>query len=328
MNYSLSDKETKEFQTILKGLDKTIQEASFWNGVLRKKIHKKEWISKATVLDLSPYLNDPYFRNVHPSEKITGSLKLHYKRYSKEQGFVYDEIWVNPLTYEEKTPFGFFEKPFSCLALSKNEETWMSVIPHEINTMKKSVEEAHGNVLVLGLGLGYYPYSILLKKNVSEVTIIEYDKDIISLFQKELLPFFPNQEKIRIVKDDAFHYLSKEHDFDYCFADLWHMPQDGLPMYLQLRKLEQAQKKTVFSYWIENSILALLRRALIVLVSEELLEGKKDEDYLFAETFDDCLINSLHFLLNDVSIKNIADLRRYLDIKGLKEIAKLLILEA
>lgn len=328
MHYSLNEKEVKEFQRILNSLDKTIEEASFWNEVLNKKIHKKEWISKATPLDPLPYSKDPYFQNVHPSEKIAGSLKLHYKKYQKEQGFVYDEIEVNPSTYEEKTPFGYFEKPFSYLALSKNEETWMSIIPHEINTMKDSIKEANGNVLVLGLGLGYYPYSILSKKNVSKVTIIEYDQEIISLFQKELLPFFRNKEKIVIVQEDAFKYLSREQNYDYCFADLWHMPQDGLSMYLKLRKLEQIQKKTTFSYWIENSMLALIRRALIILVFEELLEGKKDEDYLFAETFDDRLINSLHFLLKDVSIKNIADLRRYLNIEGLRDVAKSLSLEA
>lgn len=322
------EKEKREFQEILHSFDNTLQESSYWNEVLGKRIPKKEWIKKATLLDPSPYTKDPYFQNVRPLEKKEGSLTLTYRTYKKEQGFVYDEIEVNPKTYEEKTPFGYFENPFKYLALSKNEETWMSVIPHEINTMRSLIKEAKGNVLVLGLGLGYYPYSLLLKEDVSHITVIEYDPEVIAIFKKSLLPFFPRQKELEIIEEDAFGYLAKERNFDYCFADLWHMPGDGLAMYLKLRKLEKTQKNTIFSYWIENSMLALIRRALIVLVSEEMFEDKQDEDYRYSETFDDTLINRLHFLLKDVSIKNIADLRRYLDIDGLKEIAKSLSFEA
>lgn len=321
------EKEKREFQEILRSFDNTLHESSYWNEVLGKRIPKREWIKKATLLDPSPYTKDPYFQNVRPFEAKEGSLTLTYRTYKKEQGFVYDEIQVNPKTYEEKTPFGYFESPFKYLALSKNEETWMSVIPHEINTMRSSIKEAKGNVLVLGLGLGYYPYSLLSKEDISHVTVIEYDPEVIALFKKSLLPFFPRQKELAIIEEDAFEYLATERDFDYCFADLWHMPNDGLTMYLKLRKLEKKQKNTAFSYWIENSMLALLRRALIVLVSEELFENKQDEDYLYSETFDDTLINRLHLLLRDVSIKNIADLRRYLDIKGLRKIAESLSLE-
>ncbi len=328
MRYFLKEEEKKEFLKIWKAFEKTLQESSYWNEVLEQRIPKRRWLKKAKALESSFYEEDPYFKNVTPLAANRGTLSLSYQSYKKEQGFVYDEIQFDPDTYEEKTPFGYFEKPFRFLALIKNGQTWMSVIPHEMNTMRKSIEEAQGKVLVLGLGLGYYPYSLLLKENISTVTVVEYDSEIISLFEKSLEPFFPCSQKLNLVKEDAFHYLAKERNFDYCFADLWHMPKDGLPMYLKLRKLEKIQGRTVFRYWIENSMLALLRRALIVLIYEELFEGKRDESYLFSETFDDGLINSLHFLLKDVSIKNMADLRRYLDIGGLRMIAESLTLEA
>ena len=45
----------------------------------------------------------------------------------------------NDELYQEHTPFGFFDSKFPYLALLKDDEIWMSVIPHEINTMKKPV---------------------------------------------------------------------------------------------------------------------------------------------------------------------------------------------
>ena len=61
----------------------------------------------------------------------------------------------------------------------------MLITPNEIETMKKSISEATGNVLTYGLGLGYYAYMVSMKENVESVTIVEKDKEIIDLFKKK-----------------------------------------------------------------------------------------------------------------------------------------------
>ena len=48
-------------------------------------------------------------------------------------------------------------------------------------------------------------------------------------------------------------------NFDYVFADLWHDPSDGLEMYRKLKKYEVLAPHTSFDYWIEPSLLSLLR---------------------------------------------------------------------
>ena len=48
-------------------------------------------------------------------------------------------------------------------------------------------------------------------------------------------------------------------NFDYVFADLWHDASDGLEMYRKLKKYEILAPKTEFDYWIEPSLLSLLR---------------------------------------------------------------------
>ena len=195
----------------------------------------------------------------------------------------------------------------------------MSIIPHEINTMKKAINEAHGRVLVLGLGLGYYLYKILLKKDVTSVDVVENDKAIISLFNKHLIDKFPHKEKINIIYDDAIEYLKKKRDYDYVFVDIYHNVHDGELLYLKVKDKEEIQNMT-FSYWIEDSLIAMLRRQILT-VFEENLDGYSDEDYIKYQNENDQIINTiykitknyvvdsfikLHNLLSDDSVRNIA----------------------
>ena len=93
------------------------------------------------------------------------------------------------------------------------------------------------------------------------VTVVERDPDVIALFQEELLPQFPNGEKITVVQDDAFTFAEKRlPDFgaDFVFVDLWHDTADGAEMYLRMKKFER-RTGAPFAYWIEPSIVALIR---------------------------------------------------------------------
>ncbi|MDY2602274.1 MAG: hypothetical protein SOW23_10870, partial [Eubacteriales bacterium] len=96
------------------------------------------------------------------------------------------------------------------------------------------------------------------------VTVVERDPDVLSLFEKHLLPQFPQKHKLRLVRDDAFHYaretLPAVHA-DTAFCDLWHDAADGLPAYLQMKALETEAPGTRFDYWIEPTLLLYLENA-------------------------------------------------------------------
>ena len=137
----------------------------------------------------------------------------------------------------------------------------MTITPNEIETMKEAVDGAIGNVLAFGLGLGYYAYMVSEKENVENVTVVEINEDVIKLFNKYILPQFKHAEKIKIIKADAFEYAKNyitPGKFDYVFTDLWHDVSDGMDMYLKMKTFEKQSPKTVFSYWIEKSILCYL----------------------------------------------------------------------
>lgn len=270
------------------------------------------------------FLNNPYYKGVHFPNVKRENWELKQSEYEPFEGFTSDEIVViSDEHYKEITSFGFFLKGFSYLEVIENGYNWMSVTPHEILTMKDAVNKAKGKVLTYGLGMGYYAFMASIKDDVESVTIIERDENAIALFNEFILPQFPQKEKIHVIKMDAFEFARAQKDgqFDYTFVDIWHLPFDGLFLYLQFKAIFKKFRVSKVDYWIERSMLSLLRRALIVLISEE-YGGSKDEDYDFASSETDTLINNLHFLLKKKQIATKEDLKKLLSEEELKVIAE------
>ena len=153
-------------------------------------------VKRIKCLESKEYLNNKYVQTI----KATGRYKQYSLRnitYEPYQTFAYDEISVTN-DYKEYSAIGYFKKPFSYLALCEGNNIWMSLNPNEIETMKPFINKGHGNVLVLGLGMGYVPFMMALKDDVRHITIVEKDQSIINLFNNLLFPHFINKNKINI----------------------------------------------------------------------------------------------------------------------------------
>jgi len=94
----------------------------------------------------------------------------------------------------------------------------MSDTPQEMFLQYDAYCNAKGKVLVGGLGIGMYPAMISKKPEVSEVHVVEIDKDIINLTGKQ----FRKNPKIKIVNDDIKHFLRtiQGENYDYCYIDI------------------------------------------------------------------------------------------------------------
>ena len=202
------------------------------------------------------YENNPYLKNIKIPTKKLGKWELCYKTYVPYQAFVFDDPKI---TRDGKIipQIGFFEKEFSYPAVLESGTEWMLITPNEINTMRAPISGAHGKVLTYGLGLGYFAYMVSEKESVSSVTIVERDKNAISLFRDIILPQMPRKDKINIICDDAFYFAETRlagSDFDFVFADIWHDPSDGVPAYNRLKATEKYLPSADFSYWIEKTL--------------------------------------------------------------------------
>lgn len=200
------------------------------------------------------FANDPYISAVRAPHAKIGNFTLTEMTYERGEMFQYD---MPDLSADIVVPkLGFCTGRVRFPAIYEGNMPWMSVCPSEICSMRKPIRQAHGHVLVLGLGLGYYPFAIAQKEDVESIVIIERQQEIIDLFTAHLLPQFPNKEKISIVHADAYDYLDRVEDylFDFCFADIWEGQQDGAEHYLRIREYEKRLPSTTFTYWIEEAI--------------------------------------------------------------------------
>lgn len=262
-------------------------------------------------IDISDYKDNYYRNNICPKEYKGKNYQLTYLKMNPYQCFPYDDILIDD-DFREVSQIGYFDTSFKYLAVLKDDVVWMSTDPNEINTMDASIKEAKGRVLAFGLGLGYFPIMCASKKDVTSVVVVEKDPEIIKIFKKHILPLFEYKEKITIIEDDAFKYAKGylDNNYDYLFIDIWHNPEDGLPIYLKFRNILK-NKKIKTSYWLNKSILAMYRRCLLT-VMEESLMGYSDKNYKVIENDYDKIINDLYFKTKNMSFNSLREIKEIL----------------
>lgn len=294
-------------------------------------------VSNIKELDIEDYINDRYYLDIKPKEvKIKmndNSYHLYYKYYKPFNYFLYDEIKVKDKDYKEINSLGYFNTPFKYLVLDKNDETWMSIIPHEINTMKEDISKIKGNIVVYGLGLGYFIYLASLKEDINKIIVIEKDIEIINIFNKYLLPLFNNKskDKIIILNDDAFSfnetklvnnkYIANNILINYCYIDIYHNPLDALSSYIRFIRNESKNSNITYLYWIEDSIICYIRR-IIISIFEEALSSYDDKDYIDNDDYLNNFINKLYFYLRSLTYTSFNDVISLLSKESIKNICK------
>ena len=228
------------------------------------------------ILDTSPYYNDPYYKNVKIRNKRVGKFELKNESYKPYRAVICDDMQLSD-DYKEISPVGFFTEEFFFPAVLEDGNEWMTLTPVDMDTCKDAIEKAKGKVVTFGLGLGYFAYMAARKPEVESVTVVELSKDVIKLFNEEILPYFKNPQKIKIVNSDAFKYAEEvmpKEEFDFAFVDTWRDASDGLPMYEKMKKLEHLSEKTEFSYWIDGFILSRKRSFAVEKIMDIIDKGQ------------------------------------------------------
>ena len=219
-----------------------------------KSIFRNCFTRMAHLLETSDYTSNPFYRDVYIPCARFGDWELKTELFKPYEAFLKDESDI--LADGRLIPsIGFFEKEFRFPAVLQNGREWMTVTPHEINSTSHAVKSSRGKVLTYGLGIGYFTYLASLKDDVESVTAVELDENVITLFNKYILPQLKTRDKIRIINADAlvFSQSGKDADFDFVFADIWHDPSDGVELYRRFKGLEKSGVE--YAYWIEKTLL-------------------------------------------------------------------------
>lgn len=95
-----------------------------------------------------------------------------------------------------------------------NGTVWMSDTNMEISTNRLFAENAKGDVLVFGLGLGVL-FDLVDWNKINLMNIVELNQEVIDLIEPYL-----NNSKISIIKGDALSYETTA-KYDTVYFDIW-----------------------------------------------------------------------------------------------------------
>lgn len=132
-------------------------------------------------------------------------------------------------------------------------ETWMSLTPMERESQSIPVARAHGNVVVMGLGMGVVAWALAAKPEVDRVWVIERDLDVIRAVESLLDLSTPENlaiwGKVVMCHADALEWRNPTATaIDLLYADIWLQmaPDNALPETQRMQKNLHA--KAVY-YW-------------------------------------------------------------------------------
>lgn len=204
-------------------------------------------------LDAEQWRNNPYYKEISIPEESFGSWKLTHQHYEPYEAFICDDLAIEQ-NLLEIPQIGFFNEPFTFPSVLQDGREWMSIKPSEIITSQAAIDGAVGNVVTFGLGLGYFVFMALRKREVKSVTVVERDESVIRLFEKYILPQFPRKQDVKIIQSDAFEFMNGPMPFDYAFVDIWHDISDGQELYVKAKSFEKMHPEVKFTYWLERSL--------------------------------------------------------------------------
>jgi hypothetical protein len=256
-NLASEDKNKFLYLIISKSTEKTIRREMKKCGF--EEFQGKEDTWPSLYLSTADYLNNEYHKHLDLSRIKEKDFRLEKVIVEPDRLFLTKAIEKDPQRMlNDQLCLRALDKPYEATYLYQNDKLWMLDSPSEAFTNDPAAKKAKGKVLTFGLGIGYFSYMALLNPQVKQLTVIEKAPEVISLFNKYLLPQFPRKE-IKIIEGDAFAYFKEDYlsEFDYIYVDIWQNNQDGLPLIEKL--LQQAHPKDEnLDFWIEDSCMETL----------------------------------------------------------------------
>jgi hypothetical protein len=136
------------------------------------------------------------------------------------------------------------------ISLDRGSDTWMSLMPVEVESQQTGIDCASGHVAMFGLGLGWSTALCALKPEVESVTVVECDPELIALHRMlGLIEGLPGGAgaKVRIVEGDAFGWRP-DNEVDLLFADIW-LPIVGGDRIAQVRRMQSNVAAASVYFW-------------------------------------------------------------------------------
>lgn len=300
--------------TVVDDLNKSIPLNVFFQIMQNSKIFKES--------DCKEFENNPFVKNIKMDGVGYGTKSTAKKIMKPYELFEYGPCaWRNKI-YIPKLAMATKEMEFPSL-MEVGGERIDCVDPMTILESKRYIQNARGNVLILGCSIGYFAYMFSNKANVNSITIVEQDANTLDLFESSILPQFENGNKITTIFSDYKDYLNsiKDGEYDYCLVDLG-QGMESCSKYVEIKSLCTSYKKMRMEYWQEEDyirVIAAFVSEFVDLVCE--MNMNEEFEYVNHHTgYDKWVQICLWLLMEKVEIERPKDLEMLTSPERLKRV--------
>lgn len=102
-------------------------------------------------------------------------------------------------------------------------QSWMLMVPAELQSQEIGLRAAHGHTVVFGLGMGWLAANVAMRPAVERLTVVERDPDVIGLIEDQgVFTQLPDEarRKVEVVEADALDWRP-DGAVDSLQADIW-----------------------------------------------------------------------------------------------------------
>lgn len=195
---------------------------------------------------LTPFVTDLFIPRYQPCE--VGRWRLHVVPLLLSAGY-----W-SPARLTRDTAI------LSRREADRDYRTWMSITPMEIESQEIGVRAATGHTVVMGMGMGWAAVNAALRPEVTRVTLVELDPDVIEVNNRiGLFNQLPAEivAKIVVINGNALEFRCDE-PADMLMTDIW-LPINGDERMEQSRVM--ARNTGARRVYVWGQELAIARRA-------------------------------------------------------------------
>ena len=140
--------------------------------------------------------------------------------------------------------------------LVRGRDLWMSMTPMELESQEVGVRLARGHVVVFGMGMGWSAAVSALRDEVTAVTVVERDADVLALHEKlDVFAQLPAEARAKItVRQGDAHAWTSPRPVDLLMPDIWHpLVNDGRVE--EVRRMQaNVQAKSIYFWGQEMEI--------------------------------------------------------------------------
>lgn len=140
--------------------------------------------------------------------------------------------------------------------LNVGSKEWMRNSKHAILELIDQYNLAYGDVLIGGLGMGIVALMVASKPEVTSVTVVEFNKDIIELFNNQKF----NTNKITIVNENLYNHSGK---YDCALMDYYNIEDMDNNFIMnessKLRKIDAQH----WNWYLQNKVEAIVTQDVV-----------------------------------------------------------------